>query len=199
MLNIVFDLGGVVFTWQPDKIIQAAFESTELQKLVKAEIFDHPDWIALDRGTLEFNHAVERGASRTGLSQTEIQRLLNLVPAALTPIPETMALLQSLSNTSNKLFVLSNMHFASIEHLEQEHSIWNMFAGKVISCRIKKVKPELDIYQHLLNEYALKPEETVFIDDMDVNLLAASTLGIRTIKFINASQCQQSLEKLQCF
>jgi FMN phosphatase YigB (HAD superfamily) len=71
-LNIVFDLGGVVFNWRPDKIIGHVFENPVTQRLVKTEIFEHADWVALDRGTLDFDQAVDRGAERTGLPQREI-------------------------------------------------------------------------------------------------------------------------------
>ena len=73
-----------------------------------------------------------------------------------------------------------------------------MFDGIVISCRIQKVKPDIEIYQYLLNEHQLVAEETVFIDDTDVNLIAASTLGIKTIKFVSSSQCRQDLVNLKC-
>jgi putative hydrolase of the HAD superfamily len=68
----------------------------------------------------------------------------------------------------------------------------------VISCRIQKVKPEIEIYQHLLTEHNIVAEETVFIDDMDVNLVTASSLGINTIKFVNSSQCWQGLSEFKC-
>jgi len=42
-LNVVFDLGGVVFTWLPDKLIESVFEDRETQETVKAGVFDHPD------------------------------------------------------------------------------------------------------------------------------------------------------------
>ena len=52
MLNVVFDLGGVVFDWQPDSVIRGIFTDPGTQKLVREEIVDHHDWIELDRGTL---------------------------------------------------------------------------------------------------------------------------------------------------
>lgn len=79
-LNIVFDLGGVVFNWQPDKLIQRVFADSKTQSLVKTEIFGHVDWLELDRGTLSFEDAVDRGTRRTGLPKEEIERLLNEVP-----------------------------------------------------------------------------------------------------------------------
>ena len=197
-MNIVFDLGGVVFNWRPDKIIESVFGDAETQQLVKVEIFDHPDWVELDRGTLNIEQAVNRGAMRTKLPRSEISKLMSEVPRSLTPIHESMDLLRSIRDTDNKFFVLSNMQFPSIEHLERESSIWSMFDGIVISCRIRKVKPDIEIYQYLLNEHRLVADETVFIDDTDVNLVAASTLGIKTIRFVSASQCRQDLVDLKC-
>jgi len=197
-LNIVFDLGGVVFNWQPDKLIRRVFESSETQSLIKTEILEHPDWLALDRGTLPFQDAVVRGAGRTGLPNSDIERLLNEVPRSLTPIHETIALIRSMAGSDHRLFVLSNMHFASIAYLEKEHDIWDMFDGAVISCRIKKIKPELEIYEYLLDEYQLDAAETIFIDDMSENLAAARVMGIQTIQFISSAQCKQDLIALKC-
>ena len=197
-MNIVFDLGGVIFNWQPDKIIESVFNDMETQKLVKAEIFNHPDWVELDRGTLHLERAIIRGALRTNLPRSDISKLMHEIPRFLTPMHDSIDLLHSIKNTDNKFFVLSNMHFASIAHLEREHTIWDMFDDMVISCRVQKVKPEIEIYQYLLNEHNLVAEETVFIDDMDVNLVAASSLGINTIKFINPSQCRRDLNELGC-
>jgi putative hydrolase of the HAD superfamily len=90
------------------------------------------------------------------------------------------------------------MHVASITHIEKEYSFWDLFDGQVISCRINKVKPESDIYQHLLDRYRLNINETVFIDDTDINLKAAADFGIMTIKFDNPDQCKQELVNLGC-
>lgn len=157
------------------------------------EIIEHPDWVDLDRGTISLDSAIDRGAVRTGLPARDIARLMNAVPGYLTPIDHTIDLLRRLGNTDNRLFVLSNMHHASIAHLEQQHDIWGLFDGVVVSSRIKMVKPEFEIYQYLLDTYQLEPAETVFIDDLPVNLEAASSLGIRTIHFIDAAQCERSL------
>lgn len=197
-MNIVFDLGGVVFKWQPDNIIKSVFDDEGAQNAVRREIFQHPDWLDLDRGTLDYEQAILRGADRTGFSVTVIRQLLEQVPKHLTPIDGTFDLIRDLAGLDKQLFVLSNMHVASIDHLEREHDIWGNFAGKLISCRIKKMKPDLDIYHHLLESFDLVPEETVFIDDTEINLTAAATLGIKTIKFLDAKQCREALTQLGC-
>ena len=198
-MNIVFDLGGVVFRWQPDSIISSVFEDEETQRIVRKEIFEHADWVELDRGTLSLQAAIDRGSSRTGLRAREIERLLNAVPFFLTPIDETIELIYRLGSTANKLYVLSNMHLASISHLEEQHDIWELFHGVVISSRIKRVKPEIEIYQYLLDQYQLGAAETIFIDDMPENLEAASSLGIQTIRFFDSAQCERALMDHRCF
>lgn len=197
-MNIVFDLGGVVFDWSPDKIICRVFTDSKTQDLVRAQIFEHVDWVELDRGTITLEEAIVRGSSRTGLPPESIEKLLNEVPRSLTPIRETIELIRSIRDTNNRLFVLSNMHLASISYLEKKHKIWDLFDGIVISSRIRKVKPEIGIYEHLLNEYELNATETVFIDDMRENLAAASSIGIQTIQFVDAYQCRQGLVDLEC-
>jgi putative hydrolase of the HAD superfamily len=197
-LNIVFDLGGVVFNWQPDAIIRRVFRDPGTQDLVRAEIFEHPDWVELDRGSIALDQAIARGASRTGLPRESIEKLLNEVPRSLTPIQETIDLIRSIRDSNNSFFILSNMHIASISYLEQKHKFWDMFDGIVISSRIQKVKPEIEIYEYLLKEYKLNAAETVFIDDMSENLAAASAIGIQTIRFVNPFQCRQALVDLEC-
>jgi putative hydrolase of the HAD superfamily len=85
------------------------------------------------------------------------------------------------------------MHFASIEYLEQQHTFWDVFDGRVISCRLNLCKPETGIYEHLLRTYGLRAEETLFIDDVQKNLDAAAKLGIQTLRFQNAAQCEREL------
>lgn len=198
-MNIVFDLGGVVFRWQPDVIIESCFDDGDVRGRVRAEIFEHPDWLELDRGTISLEAAIERGADRTGLPVGDIERLLQAVPEYLVPIDPTIELIRRLASTSNRLYVLSNMHLASIEHLEKEHDIWPLFDGVVISSRIKAIKPEIPIYRYLLDTYQLTPADTVFIDDRPENLEAAASLGIWTIRFVDSAQCERALSEYQCF
>ncbi|MGB5332971.1 MAG: HAD family phosphatase [Woeseiaceae bacterium] len=197
-MNVVFDLGGVVFDWQPDALVRRVFDDPEAQALVRKEIIDNPDWIELDRGILTLGQAIVRGASRTGLPDAAVARLFDAVPASLTPIEATIDLVRALNAAGHPLFVLSNMQLASADFLEKTHDIWDLFDGVVFSSRIQMVKPEPAIYKHLLTEYRLDPGETVFIDDICENLDAASGFGIRTIQFVDPVQCRADLAKFNC-
>ena len=196
-MNIVFDLGAVVFNWQPEEILDKLFTNDiVLQKIIREEIFGHPDWIELDRGTLTQDVAIKRAQKRSGLTYIEIERVFKEVPISLVPLEDTRKLLESIKDSDNRFYILSNMHVEFIEHLERENKFLDMFDGRVISCRINKVKPEREIYEHLLNEFDLIAHETVFIDDMEENVQAASEFGIKTIHFSNAEHCESELRRM---
>lgn len=192
-MNLVFDLGGVVVRWDPEAILAGVFDDETSKAKARQGVFEHPDWLELDRGTLGREQAIERAAQRTGLPTSDIKRLLHAVPPSLVVFPDTVALLHRLKAKGYPLYCLSNMHFASIEYLEREHSFWDVFRGRVISCRLNLCKPEAGIYEHLLRTFDLAPAQTLFLDDVQKNLDAAAKLGIQTLKFENAAQCEREL------
>lgn len=195
-MNLVFDLGGVVVRWDPDAIIAGVFKDEDKRARVREGVFAHPDWLELDRGTLGRDDAITRAAQRTGVPVPDIRRLLHAVPPSLVVFPDTVELLHRLKRKEYPLYCLSNMHFASIEYLEKTHTFWEVFRGRVISCRLNLCKPEPAIYEHLLRTFGLEAKDTIFIDDVQKNLDAAAQLGIRTLRFENAAQCERELRAL---
>ena len=195
-MNVVFDLGGVVFDWRPEALLRQEFADPAIRERVREHVLLHRDWVELDRGSISLDDAVDRGAQRSGLPAAEVARFLAAVPPSLTPIVATIDLIRAVRNAGHSLFVLSNMHHASIDFLEQEHAIWDLFDGTVISCRVNKVKPEPDIYATLLAEFHLDAAATVFIDDLEENVAAAAAMGIHTIRFTDAAQCRRDLERI---
>ena len=71
-----------------------------------------------------------------------------------------------------------------------------LFRGIVISGEIKMIKSEREIFEYLLRRYDLLPTETVFIDDHQPNIQTAQALGLHTIWFRDAWQCELELEHL---
>jgi len=198
VLNIVFDLGGVVVKWEPKVIIAKVFGDPVVQAKVHEQIIGHADWLALDRGTLPRQDAIVRAAQRTGLSEAEVTGFLQQVPQELVAIPGTVDLLYRLKAQGHTLYCLSNMHVAFIDHLEKTYTFWEVFTGAVVSCRLHLCKPEPAIYTYLLETHGLDGADTVFIDDTQANLSAAAQFGIHTIKFENPAQCESQLRMLGC-
>jgi putative hydrolase of the HAD superfamily len=198
ILNLIFDLGGVVFTWEPEEIINRVFADPAVQTLVRTQIFNHADWSRLDRGTLLYPEAIVRAAERTGLPASAVARLFRQIPLSLVGLPESVALLRRLKMKGHRLFYLSNMHVASMKYIERAYTFWDVFEGGVMSCRVHLIKPEPKIFNYLTEQYGLNGTQTIFIDDMTANLEPAERIGIQTIKFDNPIQCEYQLEVLGC-
>lgn len=83
------------------------------------------------------------------------------------------------------LFLLSNTNIIHYNHyfgeLEKENKLeqFNSFFKKLyFSHQIAMRKPEKEIYNFVLTDSELKPEETVFIDDYNINIEAANACGL---------------------
>jgi putative hydrolase of the HAD superfamily len=81
-------------------------------------------------------------------------------------------------------------------HLRQRHAFWDAFSGIVISGEVQMMKPEPEVFLHLLATFNLRPEESVFIDDVLANIESARQVGLHTIWFKDAAQCGRELERL---
>ena len=194
--NVIFDLGGVVLDWNPDRIIARFQPQPELQGPFKASWFGHSDWHLFDRGSLSELELIDRIRSRTGQSSGEIQRFLEAIRDSLVEKLETVKLLRTLSARGVRLFCLSNMPASIFAHLRERHSFWDVFSGIVISGQIKLMKPEAEVFRHLLEKFDLKADETAFVDDLAANIEGAEQVGLRGVLFRDAAQCERELDRL---
>ncbi len=117
-MELVFDLGGVVVTWDPRAIVASVFDDPHEQTLVLDGLFAHPDWVELDRGSLSPEEASTRAASRTGIAAARLRTLLAAMPRTMLPMPASLALVRDLRNAGHRLFVLSNQHRTSLAYLQ---------------------------------------------------------------------------------
>ena len=193
-MAIIFDLGRVVVSWDPVAIVRSVRGPDGAEALAE-RLFNHPDWLEVDRGTLSLHTMARRAQERTGLSAAENLAILQAVPASLLPDPAMLTLIAELHGAGHTLYALSNMGHASIDWLEQQ-LFWRFFSGKVVSARVRMIKPEPDIYRYLLVSFDLKADECLFIDDSPANVAAAEALGIRGMLFTDAHSCRRQLVSL---
>ena len=63
----------------------------------------------------------------------------------------------------------------------------------MISGKILLLKPEPAIYQHLVEATGIVPAESVFIDDLPRNVIAARESGLHAIQFTTPEACRAEL------
>ncbi len=198
MINtIVLDIGNVLarFRWE-DYLADCGYEDEIKKRIGKATVLSSR-WKEWDRGAMDEQELIEACIAEDPELRQEILKLFFEDYEQLVEEYEYAAdFVRSLKENGYLVYLLSNysrMHFYRekepyrfIEHVD----------GGVISYEVKKIKPDPEIYQILIDQYAIKPEEAVFLDDTLENLIAAEKFGFHTIQVKNQEQALADLRKL---
>jgi putative hydrolase of the HAD superfamily len=182
--NVIFDLGGVLFDinyQEPGK----RFQALGMQGL--KDLFFNPDannpFHAYERGHIsseEFAAHLLRFAPRhVGIA--EIQAAWNSILTEL-PLPRIQMLGKLKQN--HRLFLFSNINDWHLQAYRQQLPVpysefESHFEAVYYSCEIGHRKPDPQGFHHILHQNNLRPEETVFIDDLKENAEGASRAGIQ--------------------
>lgn len=198
---VLFDFGGVLFNWQPARLIQTVWphlarndaEALELAQAVFQSFVPGSEWSEFDRGALPADEVARQIAARTGLTQADVRILMDAIPPHLAPVAPTVRWLEALADQGVPLYFLSNMPAPYRDHLLAHHGFLGRFQGGVFSCEVGQVKPNADIFHTTAERLGLEPARTVFVDDHPRNIEMARALGWRAMLFTDAAQCQQAL------
>ena len=200
-MNVVFDLGGVVFNWQPTVLLQQvlprhATDEAAARQLA-ARLFQgfapDADWALFDLGQIEPDALAHRIALRTGLAVAEVAAVISAIPPHLVPNQATVALMQDLRGAGHTLYYLSNMPAAYADELERSHAFFDWFADGVFSARVHQIKPNAEIFVTATQRFGVDGAHTVFIDDVLHNIEAAQRHGWYGVQFHSAEQVRVEL------
>lgn len=187
--NIIFDYGNVIFKIDFAKA-QQSFTDLGIKNVDaifahagQNELFDQ-----MDKGMItaaEFRNGVREMAGISTLTDEQIDTAWN---SLLVGVPKgNHEVLLRLKN-KYRTFLLSNnneIHYASIlAYLQKEYHVEDnsiFFEKDYYSHLMGMRKPDIKIFEFVLNEQILKPEETLFIDDSPQHLKTANSLGMKTL------------------
>ena len=192
MKNLIFDLGNVIvdinfdLTFKAFSNLSSIYSWEEVRYFIKEKCI----WENYEKGIInddEFRKIL-RNELKIKASDSDLDkafcRLLQKIQ------PERVELLQKLSK-KYQIFILSNtsnIHFQQVEKLLFESAgishFSEIFKAVFLSFEMGKLKPEIEIYQQVLLKANIQANETLFFDDMLINLESAATLGIQTKQII---------------
>jgi len=196
--NIILDLGGVILDLDFESCINE-FQKMGITDIVNLyEVPDHyPFFKQLEKGLMTPDQMREdiRKATGKNISDEEINYAWNIVSAGFTKKAiETVLKL----NREFRLFLLSNtnaIHEVYYNNqLHEGHGIKNLteiFEKVYYSHDLQMRKPDAEIFQFVLKDSKLIPEETLFIDDTLVHLETASSLGISTYHLVPPQRIEE--------
>lgn len=198
--DVVFDLGGVVFRWEPLVLLQQLFPQRMPDEASArhwaGQIFQtfapEADWSLFDLGRIDPEALAQRIARRTGLSEQELQQLIDGIPPHLTPLQGTVDLIHELKAAGHRLYFLSNMPAPYADHLQAVHPFFAQFEQGIFSAHVQQIKPLPDIFATAQARWPLR-EVPVFIDDVQHNIDAAHRHGWQGIRFETPQQVRAAL------
>ena len=184
--NIVFDLGGVLvdldFKAAINGLQKAGFANVkeQLQAFDREGIFQKFELGEMSAD--EFRSAI-RENSTVSLTDEEVDGLWN---AMLLEVPrEKLELILHLRG-KYMVYLLSNTNSIHWDYVCKNafnyrgFRVNDYFEETFLSYEMHLAKPDKAIFEKVLEEANLLPEETLFIDDSEANCKAASELGIHT-------------------
>jgi putative hydrolase of the HAD superfamily len=147
-----------------------------------------PGFLEYEKGLIDDN-AFREFVRRTFSLQADDDAIDACWNAMLRGIPPLKLELLLRLQQEFRVFLLSNTNAIHLEHINTKmlpgdgaaNALDRYFHKAYYSHRMKKRKPDAEIFEQVLEENNLLPEETLFLDDYAVNIEGANALGIKTI------------------
>jgi glucose-1-phosphatase len=180
-MTFLFDIGRVLLDFD--------FE-TSLARLVPA---DEVDLSARLHLLLERKDEFETGAiTADEYTAWALQTLGSLASAAdfhhawqqiFTPNEPMWQSVRKLAAAGHRLILFSNINSIHAPWIFEEFPEFALFEGAVLSFQAGAIKPHPEIYHHAISRYELTAEDTLYIDDLPLNIATGERLGFRTFHY----------------
>jgi putative hydrolase of the HAD superfamily len=189
--NIIFDLGGVIMNLDVPRTIKA-FDEIGINNIVNdtGHNYQHSFFYDFEVGHISEDIFLQSlsNLSNQSNSYLEIKQAWNEM---ILDIPENrIDFIKSLKESYN-LFLLSNTNsIHQIKYLNDfedkyKYSFNNLFQKVYYSHEIGIRKPDEKVFQFILEDSRLIPEETIFVDDSLENINSADKFDINTFHIKN--------------
>ncbi len=186
--SVILDLGNVVLDYDVDRIVASLALDAESGRLLRDELFGHPEWLELDRGSTTEAEVLQSVQARCGLDSHVLEAALLAMKNSLDPIPQTLDLMHELAAAGLELYCLSNMSRETWAHI-RHFDAFGLFDGIVISGHERMIKPDPAIFELLLDRFGVAPATSLFVDDSKANVDSARRIGIDAFHFRRSEDC----------
>ncbi len=194
--NIVFDLGNVLISFRPSEYFDKKGYPGNIKSKILSDIFASKEWRMLDNGEINTSDAIESISLTSSLNKEEIAHIFNLRTDLIFPIDENVILLPELKKQGFCLYFLSNFPFDIFEEVKTDYYFFKYFDGGLISAEARSSKPDRRIYEILLEKYNIIPQETLYIDDLEINVKTAESLGMKGLVTFGTIGISEELKKV---
>lgn len=196
---VFWDFGGVILTSPFDAFSRYEAANGLPDGLLRRINATNPDtnaWAQLERGEIDtatFDALFAEEARALG-HQVAGAEVLSLIEGQVRP--EMVVALTAVSRRYKTACLTNNFRSAATggERAAQIAEIMAIFDEVIESSKAGFRKPDPKFYEHACELVDVQPEETVFLDDLGINLKPARQMGMRTIKVIDPGDALDELE-----
>jgi putative hydrolase of the HAD superfamily len=203
---VIFDLGGVVLP-SPLDVFRAYEARHGLPHRFLSEVViqtgEHGAWSRFERGELDpdgFAAAFQVECADAG-GVVVVSDLLAEISRGSGPRPEMLRALHEIREHGLRTAALTNnWHSGDGSQMGTHHPEMVALFDLVVESAVEGLrKPDPRIYELVCARLGVEPQESVFLDDLGVNLKTARALGMTTIKVGDPAVALAELETVLGF
>ncbi|MCJ7449987.1 MAG: HAD family phosphatase [Bacteroidales bacterium] len=193
--NIVFDLGNVLISFRPPEYLVKKNYPENIRNTILTDVFGSTEWRMLDNGDITTREAIDAISMKSSLKREEIALVFSFRTDIMFPLDDNVRLLPGLKKQGFRLFYLSNFPLDIFDEIKDGYYFFKYFDGGIISSEVKLSKPDIRIFKYLLKKYSMKPGECFYVDDIETNVMAAESAGIKGLTTNGNPDISEMLEK----
>ncbi len=198
--NFIFDFGNVLTRYDMRAYADKLAKNSEGGKIILENSFGAAEWKKYDAGLINENELLESITPRVPEKYRKaLKELVCTFENAFEQYDEMVPVLEKLKQKGFNTFLLSNFPAVKYEQVAKKCPILDLIDNKVVSYKIKLIKPNSDIYEYLLKTYSLDRNECLFADDYIKCVEGAKQCGIHAHLFTTADNYISHLKDIGIF
>lgn len=186
----IFDMGGVVTVSKGCPEMRVAAGDDDDQALLLDAAGEH--LLPFETGVIGTREFLRRVGEKLGREVGE-----DVLTRCFRPEPDrdVLALVEHLKERARVVVGTNTIapHYA----IHVQNGDYDAFHAVYASHLIGLAKPDPAFFRHILSAEDRRPEETVFVDDTDINVVAARAVGLHAFLFSDAQRLERDLRRIE--
>lgn len=194
--HIIFDCGGVLVEMKFREMMLKISGSEEIADYFIESIWSSGSpWLRYDKGELGTAEVmVELKSFMPAQCCCYLEEFVNNWLDALPPMDGMPELIDALHQSGYRCYLLSNFS-ERFEEMPERTPALKKIDGAVVSYQVHMLKPDPAIYLHAAEVFGIKPEETLFVDDVVKNINGAKVSGMQGYLFTTPAAFKAYLQE----
>ena len=191
--DVVFDVGRVLIDFTYERLVTVLGRQGATVSTVE-EFTEQVDLIPYEQGKISDQQFI---ANLNALLSAPLpdSRLIAAWKDLFTPIGDMLELAADLKSICG-VYLISNTSNLHWQHLLQTYRLADICHGHLASYQVGVMKPDPQIFALACERFDLVPEQTVFIDDLKLNVEGAIACGWIGIHHQNPAETRRRLAEL---